>query len=112
MEVGEPAFHEMLAEMGRRKAASGLPPFVETMRLREERTRERWEPWGFVIYKSPEITDAVAWEACKQRFTRLVDESLSQYRGYPGLEEALAHLQFQWVDHEDEADVGAASVAR
>lgn len=118
-EVGEPAYQEMLVEIDRRKAASGMqlapapePPFMETMRLHEHRTGAIWDPWGFVVYKSPEITDGAAWAACKQRLALIVDKSLVPYRGYPGLEEALGRMQFQWMEHLAEADASPASVAR
>lgn len=108
-EFGEDDFQELMAEMGRRKAAAAEtatrppasitePPFMETMRLYEERTGRRWDTWGFVVYKSPEIGDEGDWAACKQRFARILDESVVPYRGFPGLDECMERMKIMWIE--------------
>ncbi|KAK8079442.1 hypothetical protein PG997_007260 [Apiospora hydei] len=118
-DFGEPAFQDLMAEMGRRKeeaasstpASAPEPPFMETMRLYEERTGRRWDPWGFVVYKSPEINDEGEWAACKQRFARILAESLVPYRGFPGLEECMEKMKIQWIEDAGIDDASVASIA-
>lgn len=143
-DLGEPAFQDIIAEIGRRKqtaaaaaAAAGKgselnginngagslpstkkaapfePPFMETMRLYEARGQPRWDPWGFVVYKSPEIRDGAAWTACKQRFAQILEESVAPCRGYPGLDEVMDRMQIEWIeDFGGAADATCASIAR
>ncbi|KAK8129492.1 hypothetical protein PG999_001872 [Apiospora kogelbergensis] len=123
-EIGEPAYQEILAEMGRRKfladkdeqrkgtQAPTEPPFMETMRLYEARGNQPWDPWGFVVYKSPEILDEAAWKACKQRFAQILDETVDEFRGYPGLDQVMERMRIEWVEDLGVADSGCAAVAR
>ncbi|KAK8050926.1 hypothetical protein PG993_002311 [Apiospora rasikravindrae] len=118
-DFGEPAFQDLMAEMGRRKAAAAAaepaastavsapePPFMETMRLHEERTGRQWDPWGFIIGNDSD------WGACKQQFARILDESLVAYRGFPGLEECMEKMKIQWIEDIGIEDASVASIAR
>lgn len=70
------------------------------MRLHERRcgANGHWDPWGFVIFKSPEISDAGRWKACRERFDRIIEECLNYYRAYPGIDEWLSNMQFRWIE--------------
>ncbi|KAK8135072.1 hypothetical protein PG984_007084 [Apiospora sp. TS-2023a] len=129
-DLGEPALTDIVAEIGRRKqnaAAAAAArsqesngdsapletPFMETMRLCEARGPTRWDPCGFVVYKSPEIRDDAAWTACKQRFAQMLDESVAPYRGYSELNELVERMQIEWIeDLGEDADPSCASIAR
>ncbi|KAK8005966.1 Monooxygenase- FAD-binding [Apiospora marii] len=121
-DLGEPAFQEIMNEVDRRKqsdaaavtgAAPSEPPFMETMRLHEARGQPKWDSWGFVVYRSPEILDDAYWAACKQRFAQILDESIGPCRGYPGLEEVMERMQNDWIENFDETSDGScASIAR
>ncbi|KAI1391897.1 uncharacterized protein F4822DRAFT_108933 [Hypoxylon trugodes] len=119
-DLGEQGFDEFFDEMFKRElVASGKtpveivrePPFMQAMRLCAERDM-RWDQWGFVIFKSPEIIDASRWEACKQRFLQIVDGSIGFYRGYDGLDECIQKMKFQWVEDVGEANGSPESIAR
>ncbi|KAI1336508.1 hypothetical protein F5Y15DRAFT_201012 [Xylariaceae sp. FL0016] len=120
-DVGERGFEELFDEMFRRerKAKGTEPPpsepsFMQTMRLREERcgSGDQWAQWGFVIFKSPRITDRTEWEQCRQRFDQIISESVDFYRGFPGLDETLSRMKFQWIEDVGDVDGSIASIAR
>jgi hypothetical protein len=72
-----------------------------------------WNPWGYIIYKSPLIKDQTRWKACRERFDLIVKEGLDFYKGYPGLEECVERLQFRWIEDEvGDKDWSVASIAR
>lgn len=112
---GEQGFEEFFDEMWKReKVAKGIkdpvsePPFMELMRLQEARRgpNARWDPWGFVIYKSPEIQDLAQWRACRERFDTILRDYTDFYAEYPGLDECLSRMKFRWV--EDAGDAGGS----
>lgn len=139
-DLGEPAFQDIMAEIERRKQAAAAvaseqericstndaesvpaakkpapsePPFMETMRLHEARGQPKWDPWGFVVYKSPEIRDDAEWASCKQRFAQILDESIAPCSGYPGLKKVMGRMKIDWIEDLDEAaDGSCASIAR
>ncbi|KAI8960732.1 hypothetical protein F5Y11DRAFT_328949 [Daldinia sp. FL1419] len=84
---------------------------MQVIRLCEERGA-RWDRWGFVVYKSPEITDGTRWTSCKQRFLRIIEESVDPYRGYPGLEDCVRKMEFQWVEDATEGDGSVEALSR
>ncbi|GAP83240.1 putative ABC integral membrane type 1 [Rosellinia necatrix] len=117
---GEQGFEEFFDEMWKReKIAKGIkdvvsePPFMEIMRLREQRVGlgARWDPWGFVVYKSPEIQDPAQWQACRERFDVILDDYTSRYREYPGAEECLSRMKFRWVEDAGDAEGSVKSIA-
>ncbi|CAJ2502950.1 Uu.00g103440.m01.CDS01 [Anthostomella pinea] len=122
-DIGDQGFDQFFAEMSNRRNVAkgtapnpvdvGEPAFMETMRLREERFggAHRLEQWGFVVFKSPRIRDEAQWDACRQRFEEIVRESTDFYRGYPGLDECLSRLKFQWVEDAGDADGSVASIS-
>lgn len=81
---------------------------MELMRLQEARRgpNARWDPWGFVIYKSPEIQDLAQWRACRERFDTILRDYTDFYAEYPGLDECLSRMKFRWV--EDAGDAGGS----
>ncbi|KAI0420735.1 hypothetical protein F5X98DRAFT_16654 [Xylaria grammica] len=118
---GEQGFEEFFDEMWRReKIAKGIkapvsePPFMELMRLREERigSSARWDPWGFVAFKSPEIRDQVRWRACRERFDKILQDYTDQYREWPGADECLSRMKFRWIEDAGDADGSVKSIAK
>ncbi|KAI0407550.1 hypothetical protein F4802DRAFT_515216 [Xylaria palmicola] len=117
---GERGFEEFFDEMWEReKMAKGIndlvsePPFMALMRLREQRVgpSARWDPWGFVVFKSPEIQSQARWQACRERFDRILHESTSAYQGYPGLGECLSRMRFRWLEDAGDAEGSIKSIA-
>ncbi|KAI0120684.1 hypothetical protein BJ170DRAFT_600415 [Xylariales sp. AK1849] len=90
------------------------PPFMQVIRLHEERcgADSRWDPWGFVIFKSPEIRDKDQWKACRQQFDQILHEALEIYRGYPRFDECLSRMSFKWVEDVGDADGGFDAIAQ
>ncbi|KAK7978664.1 hypothetical protein PG988_006154 [Apiospora saccharicola] len=82
-----------------------------TMRLCEARGPTKWDPWGFVVYKSPEIRDDAAWNRLQ---AATLDESVAPYRGYPGMNELVERMQTEWIEEGlgDDADPRCAFIAR
>ncbi|KAK3313083.1 hypothetical protein B0H66DRAFT_569511 [Apodospora peruviana] len=126
-EFGAARFRQFVQEMfkheqegkGIPKAPPSEPGFMETMRLHERRcsTCRCWkQEWGFVVYKSPEIRgDDPRWKAGKARFIQIVEESVIDSQGFPGLEEVMRRLRFEWVEDFDfgaDGEEGVASVAK
>ncbi|RWA07225.1 hypothetical protein EKO27_g7883 [Xylaria grammica] len=118
---GERGFEEFFDEMWRReKIAKGIkdpvsePPFTELMRLREERigSSARWDPWGFVVFKSPEIRDQAKWRACRERFDTILQDYTDQYREWPGADECLSRMKFRWIEDAGDADGSIKSIAK
>lgn len=87
---------------------------MQAMRLMEERRgpESRWDPWGFVVFKSPEIRDEAEWAACRERFDLILKESTDFYKGFEGLEECLSRMKFRWVEDVPEGDAGFDGIAR
>lgn len=87
---------------------------MEAMRLREKRVSREppWDPWGFVIFKSPEIRDLNRWAECKKWFEQIVNDSVWWYRGYPGLDVYLSRMHFQWVEDVPEAEGSLQSISQ
>ncbi|KAH6614445.1 hypothetical protein B0J18DRAFT_300952 [Chaetomium sp. MPI-SDFR-AT-0129] len=119
-DLGDAGFEQFFEEMWKReKAAKGIhptptePSFMETMRLREERIgpAARWDPWGFVVFKSPEIQDHEEWEKCKDMVEKIVRDSTEIYRGYEGLDECLERMKLRWVE-DVEVGAGVEDIAR
>ncbi|KAI0427665.1 hypothetical protein F5Y09DRAFT_333189 [Xylaria sp. FL1042] len=99
---GEQGFEEFFDEMWRRnKMAKGIknlvsePPFIELMRVRQGPVgpAAQWDPWGFVVFKSPEIQDHTKWQACRQRFDKIFQGYIDRYREYPGIDECLSRME-------------------
>ncbi|KAI1182925.1 hypothetical protein F5B17DRAFT_418234 [Nemania serpens] len=118
---GEQGVEEFFDEMWKReKLAKGIkdpasePPFMELMRLREQRVgpSARWDPWGFVVFKSPEIQDQARWQACRERFDKILQDYTDQYREYPGVDECLSRMKFRWIEDIGDADASMASIAQ
>ncbi|TGJ84734.1 hypothetical protein E0Z10_g4018 [Xylaria hypoxylon] len=117
---GEQGFEEFFDEMWRReKIAKGIkdtvsePPFMEIMRLREERigSSAKWDPWGFVGFKSPEIQDQAKWQACRERFDIILQDYIDQYRECPGVDEYLSKMEFRWIEDAGDAEGSIKSIA-
>ncbi|KAI1170994.1 hypothetical protein F4777DRAFT_85979 [Nemania sp. FL0916] len=117
---GEQGFEEFFDEMWKReKIAKGIqdpvfePPFMEFMRLREQRVgpSARWNPWGFVVFKSPEIQNPSQWLACRERFGKIIQDYVDQYRNWPGIEECLSRMEFRWIEDAGDADGSIRSIA-
>lgn len=87
---------------------------MEIMRLREERVSREppWNPWGFVIFKSPEIRDSDQWTECKKSFEQIVHDSIRQCRGCPGLDVYLSRMHFQWVEDVPEAEASMQLISQ
>ncbi|KAH8167471.1 hypothetical protein CIB48_g772 [Xylaria polymorpha] len=118
---GEQGFEEFFDEMWRReKIVKGIkdpvfePPFMELMRIREQfgGSSAQWDPWGFVVFKSPEIQDQGQWQACRERFDKILHECTNYYSGYPGLDECLSRLRFQWIEDAGDAEGSIKSIAK
>lgn len=90
------------------------PPFMELMRIREQfgGSSAQWDPWGFVVFKSPEIQDQGQWQACRERFDKILHECTNYYSGYPGLDECLSRLRFQWIEDAGDAEGSIKSIAK
>ncbi|KAI1655630.1 hypothetical protein F4813DRAFT_391479 [Daldinia decipiens] len=121
-DLGQQGFDEFFDEMFRREQEeSGLlgnsiktikePPFMEVLRICEDRGI-RWDQWGFVVFKSPEIVDAEQWMACKKRFSEIINDSIDPYRGYAGLDDCVRKMKFQWVEDVKDAGGGIGSISR
>ncbi|KAI3322380.1 hypothetical protein HD806DRAFT_523245 [Xylariaceae sp. AK1471] len=117
---GEQGFEEFFDEMRKReKIAKGIkeiisePPFMELMRLREQRIgpRAQWDPWGFVVYKSPKIQDQTQWQACREKFDKILQDYIDFYREYPGVDECLSRMKFRWVEDAGDAEGSIKSIA-
>ncbi|KAI0973914.1 hypothetical protein F4678DRAFT_486512 [Xylaria arbuscula] len=118
---GEQGFEEFFDEMWRReKVAKGIkdpvsePPFMELMRIREQRvgSSAQWNPWGFVVFKSPQIQDDTKWQACRERFDKILQDSIELYQEYPGIDECLSRMKFLWIEDAGDADGSIKSIAR
>ncbi|KAJ2971817.1 hypothetical protein NUW58_g9311 [Xylaria curta] len=118
---GEQGFEEFFDEMWRReKIAKGIkdpvsePPFMQLMRLREQRVgpSTQWDPWGFVVYKSPEIQNQTQWQACRERFDKILQDYTDQYREYPGIDECLSRMKFRWIEDAGDARGSIKSIAK
>ncbi|KAI1421179.1 hypothetical protein F5Y12DRAFT_790241 [Xylaria sp. FL1777] len=117
---GEQGFEEFFDEMRRReKIAKGIkdpvsePPFMELMRIREQRvgSSAQWDPWGFVVFKSPEIRDNVKWQVCRDRFDKILQDYTDQYRDYPGIDECLSRMKFRWIEDAGDVEGSIKSIA-
>lgn len=86
---------------------------MELMRLREERvgSSARWDPWGFVVYKSPAIRDLEQWRACRERFDAILRDYTDQYADFPGLDECLSRMKFRWFEDAGDAEGSIKSIA-
>ncbi|KAI8950048.1 hypothetical protein F4801DRAFT_579827 [Xylaria longipes] len=62
-------FHLIHVFHGHKRAVFESPS-IGLVRLREQRvgSTAQWNPWGFVVFKSPEIHDQAWWQACRERF--------------------------------------------
>ncbi|KAI1331698.1 hypothetical protein F5Y16DRAFT_359007 [Xylariaceae sp. FL0255] len=120
---GEQAFEGFSDEMWRReKKAKGIetpigePQFMELMRIREQRVgpSAQWDPWGFIIFKSPQIQNDREWQACKERFAAIIEDVIQRdrCREFPGAEECLSRMQFRWVEDAGDQEGGFRSIAR
>ncbi|KAI0474329.1 hypothetical protein F4859DRAFT_86548 [Xylaria cf. heliscus] len=118
---GEQGFEEFFDEMRERgKIAKGIkdpvsePPFMQVMRLREQRvgSSAQWDPWGFVVFKSPEIQDQVQWQACRERFDKILHDYANHYRDYPGVDECLSRMKFQWIEDAGDPEGSIKSIAQ
>ncbi|KAI1270405.1 hypothetical protein F5Y18DRAFT_421898 [Xylariaceae sp. FL1019] len=118
---GEQGFEEFFDEMRKRgniakgiKPLVGEPPFMEIMRLREERLgpSARWNPWGFVVFKSRKIQDDARWQAGRERFYEISKHYTDFYAEYPGIDECLSRMRFQWVEGAGDAEGTIASIAK
>ncbi|KAI0449255.1 hypothetical protein F5B21DRAFT_509366 [Xylaria acuta] len=117
---GEQGFEEFFDEMRKRgKIAKGIkdpvsePPFMELMRLREQRvgSSAQWDPWGFVAFKSPKIHDQARWQACRERFDKILHDYANQYWDYPGIDECLSRMRFRWIENAGDAEGSIKSIA-
>ncbi|KAI1283868.1 hypothetical protein F5Y07DRAFT_393806 [Xylaria sp. FL0933] len=117
---GEKGFEGFFDEMWRReKIAKGIqdpvfePPFMELMRIRQQRIGPTalWNPWGFVVFKSPEIRDQTKWQACRQRFDKILQEYVDEYRQFPGIDECLSRMEFRWVEDAGDSEGSIKSIA-
>ncbi|KAI1751353.1 hypothetical protein F4782DRAFT_531629 [Xylaria castorea] len=117
---GEQGFEEFFDEMRKRKQiAEGIkpliyePPFMELMRLREQRvgSSAQWNPWGFVVFKSPEIHDQARWQACRERFDKILHDYTNEYRDYPGADECISRMRFRWIEDAGDAQGSVKSIA-
>ncbi|KAI0148839.1 hypothetical protein GGR57DRAFT_474439 [Xylariaceae sp. FL1272] len=120
-DIGEQGLEEFFDEMFKReKTAKGIkmpvgePPFMETMRLREQRIgpSAQWDPWGFVVFKSPKIQDEERWQAGRQRFDEILKHYTDYYAECPGIDECLSRMKFKWVEDAGDAEGTIASIAK
>ncbi|KAI0189959.1 hypothetical protein EV127DRAFT_470263 [Xylaria flabelliformis] len=118
---GEQGFEEFFDEMRKRdniakgiKPLIGEPPFMELMRLREQRvgSSAQWDPWGFVVFKSPEIRDQARWQACRERFDKILHDYTDFYREIPGIDECLSRMKFRWIEDAGDAEGSIMSIAK
>ncbi|KAI8624964.1 hypothetical protein F5Y19DRAFT_278779 [Xylariaceae sp. FL1651] len=118
---GEQGLEEFFDEMWKRtKIAKGIkdpvfePPFMELMRIREARVgpSAQWDPWGFVVFKSPEIRDEAQWQACRERFDTILQDYLNFYYEYPGIDECLSRMKFRWIEDAGDAEGSIKSIAQ
>lgn len=87
---------------------------MELMRLREQRVgpSAHWDPWGFVVYKSPEIQNQAQWQACRKRFDEILQDYTDQYREYPGVDECLSRMKFRWIEDRRDAEASMKSIVQ
>ncbi|KAI1306147.1 hypothetical protein F5Y03DRAFT_354837 [Xylaria venustula] len=118
---GEQGVEAFFDEMRRReKVAKGIkdpvfePPFMELMHIREQRvgSSAQWDPWGFVVFKSPQIQDDTKWQACRERFDKILQDSIETYKEYPGIDECLSRMKFHWIEDAGDVDGSIKSTAK
>ncbi|KAI1633354.1 hypothetical protein F4809DRAFT_644547 [Biscogniauxia mediterranea] len=121
-DLGPQGFNEFFDEMFKREIDSkgnsaaapvAEPPFMEVMRLHDERrgSAHPWAQWGFVVFTSPEVRDAALWKACHQRFEAMLHDQINSYHGYEGLKDCIARMRFEWIEGGYEADSSIAAVS-
>ncbi|KAI5921000.1 hypothetical protein F4810DRAFT_389758 [Camillea tinctor] len=121
-DLGPQGFNEFFDEMFKREidtkgatptAPVTEPPFMQVMRLQEERhgSDHRWAQWGFVVFTSPDVRDAALWKACHQRFDAILHDQVESYRGYKGLEDCVARMRFEWIEGGYDVDSSIAAVS-
>jgi hypothetical protein len=87
---------------------------MELMRLREQRVgpSAQWDPWGFVVYKSPKVQDQTRWQACRERVDEILQDYIDFYREYPGIDECLSRMRFRWIEDAGDVDGSIKSIAQ
>ncbi|KAI0018653.1 hypothetical protein F4780DRAFT_507972 [Xylariomycetidae sp. FL0641] len=123
-DLGPQGFDDFTAEIYKRelKSKGQEPPKWESELPRQ--IPKDWNPWGLVVYKSPEIRDAGRWQACRRRFDQIILDSISGYRAQHDpsdqavgaavdpLEECLSRMKFQWIEDVGDADGSIASIGQ